>query len=137
MFFLSRAKIFVCAKSLKLLYYSLFHSNLLCYIGTLSAMSKSNVKKILTVQKKAIRTISNAKYNDHNGPLFFKHQMLPNFILLFYRGCSEVKTIGSIPCSSIFFSRPLLSLFDPFAAPSRPLTALKFPRPLEIFYGHF
>jgi hypothetical protein len=36
-----------------------------------------------------------------------------------------------------FFPRPLLSLFDPFAAPSRPLTALNFPRPLDIFYGHF
>jgi hypothetical protein len=36
-----------------------------------------------------------------------------------------------------FFPRPLLSLFDPFAAPSRPLTALNFPRPPEIFYGHF
>jgi hypothetical protein len=44
------------------------------------------------MQKKAIRTISNAKYNEHTGPLFQKHQILPNnlmqkkFILSFMHG---------------------------------------------------
>jgi hypothetical protein len=47
---------------------------------------------------------------------------------------SRTEVVTSV---SAFFPRPLLSLFDPFAAPSRPLTALNFPRPLEIFYGHF
>jgi hypothetical protein len=92
MFFLSRAKNYVCAKSLKLLYFALIHSNLLYCIGTLSAMSKTNAKKILQIQKKAIRTISSVKYNDHTGPLFIKHQILPynlmqkQFILTFMHG---------------------------------------------------
>jgi hypothetical protein len=92
LFFLQRAKNFVCTKSLKLLYFALFHSNLLYCIGTLSAMNNTNAKKILVMQKKAIRTISNAKYNDHTAPLFLKHQILPynlmqkQFILSFMHG---------------------------------------------------
>jgi hypothetical protein len=39
--------------------------------------------------------------------------------------------------SFILLPRPLLSLLDPFTAPSRPLTALIFSRPTDIFYGHF
>jgi hypothetical protein len=89
LFFLSRAKNFVCANSLKLLYYALIHSNLLYCIGTLSATSQSNVKKIFVLQKKAVRTISNAKFNAHTGPLFQKLAILPypklqkQFILTF------------------------------------------------------
>ena len=92
LFFLQRAKNFVCTKSLKLLYFALLHSNLLYCIGTLSAMNNTNAKKILVMQKKAIRTISNAKYNDHTAPLFLKHQILPynlmqkQFILSFMHG---------------------------------------------------
>jgi hypothetical protein len=55
-------------------------------------MSNANTKKVLLMQKKAIRTISNVKYNDHNAPLFLKHQILPynlmqkQFILTFMHG---------------------------------------------------
>jgi hypothetical protein len=89
MFFLMRAKNFVCKKSLRLLYFAMLHSNLLYCIGTLSAMSQSNVKKIFTIQKKAIRTISNVKSNTHTRPLFENLQILPypllqkQFILTF------------------------------------------------------
>ena len=34
------------------------------------------------------------------------------------------------------FLRPHLSLFDPFTATLRPLTATNFPRPPHFFYGH-
>jgi hypothetical protein len=40
-------------------------------------MNNTNAKKVLVMQKKAIRTISNAKYNEHTAPLFLKHQILP------------------------------------------------------------
>jgi Reverse transcriptase (RNA-dependent DNA polymerase) len=92
LFFLMRAKNFVCTNSLKLLYYALIHSNLLYCIGTLTAMSQSNAKKIFIMQKKAVRTISNVKSNTHTGPLFQKHGILPypklqkQFILIFMHG---------------------------------------------------
>jgi Reverse transcriptase (RNA-dependent DNA polymerase) len=92
MFFLMRAKNFVCKKSLKLLYFALVHSNLLYCIGTLSAMSQTNAKKIFILQKKAIRIVANVKYNAHTGPLFVNLRILPypqlqkQFILSFMHG---------------------------------------------------
>ena len=77
LFCIKRAKQFVNQNSLKLLYFALIHSNLLYCIGTLSAMSNANAKKIFQIQKKAIRTISNAKYNAHTNPLFFDLKILP------------------------------------------------------------
>jgi hypothetical protein len=52
LFYLNRAKNFVDNQSLKMLYYSLVHSNLLYCIGTTSAMSQTNFKKIKLMQKK-------------------------------------------------------------------------------------
>ena len=77
LFCIKRAKQFINAKSLKLLYFALIHSNLLYCIGTLSAMSNANSKKIFKIQKKAIRSISNAKYNDAIMPLFASLEILP------------------------------------------------------------
>jgi hypothetical protein len=45
LFFLNRAKSFVDKQSLKMLYYSLIHANLLYCIGTTSAMNLTNFKK--------------------------------------------------------------------------------------------
>jgi hypothetical protein len=55
LFYLNRAKSFVDKQSLKMLCYSLVHSNLLYCIGTTSAMTQTNFKKIKLLQKKAIR----------------------------------------------------------------------------------
>jgi hypothetical protein len=52
LFFLNRAKSFVDKQSLKMLYYSLIHANLLYCIGTTSAMNMTNFKKIKLLQKK-------------------------------------------------------------------------------------
>ena len=46
LFCLNRAKNFLDAKALKMLYYALIHSNLIYCIGPLSAMSKANAKKL-------------------------------------------------------------------------------------------
>ena len=81
LFCIKRAKHLLNAFTLKLLYYSLFHSNLIYCIGTLSAMSNANAAKILKIQKKAIRTISNAKYNSPSKPLYAALKILPYDLL--------------------------------------------------------
>jgi Reverse transcriptase (RNA-dependent DNA polymerase) len=52
LFYLRRAKNFVDKCALKMLYFALVHSNLLYCIGTTSAMSLTNCKKIKMLQKK-------------------------------------------------------------------------------------
>jgi hypothetical protein len=82
LFYLNRAKNFVDKQSLKILYYSLVHSNLLYCIGTTSAMNQTNLKKIKNLQKKAVRIIVGEKYNANNAPIFFAHKILPSDKLL-------------------------------------------------------
>jgi hypothetical protein len=77
LFFLNRAKNYVDKKSLTMLYYALFHSNLLYCIGSLSAMNQTNCKKIKMLQKKAIRIVAGAKYNANTAPIFFDLKILP------------------------------------------------------------
>jgi hypothetical protein len=77
LFFLNRAKSFVDKQSLKMLYYSLIHANLLYCIGTTSAMNMTNFKKIKLLQKKAIRTVAGANYNANTAPLFYDLKILP------------------------------------------------------------
>ena len=43
----------------------------------MSCASQSALKSIAILQKKAIRTISNAKYNEHTPPLFAMLRILP------------------------------------------------------------
>ena len=64
-----------------MLYHALFHSNLLYCIGPLSTMSKSNASKILKIQKKAIRSITNSKNRQSSNPLFHDLNILPYNIL--------------------------------------------------------
>ncbi len=59
------------------LYFSLFHSHLLYCINILSCTSQTNITKILTMQKKAIRIVTNAPYNSHTNPLFLEINVLP------------------------------------------------------------
>ena len=77
LFCLNRAKNFLPKKCLRTLYFSVFHSHLLYCSLILGCTSSSNIKKILTLQKKAIRSISHAKYNDHTHPLFSELKILP------------------------------------------------------------
>ena len=68
LFCINRAKNFLDPQSLKkILYFALFHSNLLYCIGTLSTMSKTNANKIGKMQNKAIRAITNSK-NRQSAP---------------------------------------------------------------------
>ena len=77
LFCLKRIKSFVNSKDLKTIYFSLFHSHLLYCSSIIGCTSNSNIKRICTLQKKAIRTITLSKYNDHTAPIFFNLKILP------------------------------------------------------------
>jgi hypothetical protein len=77
LYLLNRIKHFVSLNSLRKLYFSLFHSHLLYCINILSCTSQANLNRITILQKKAIRIISHAHYNDHTTPLFLANRVLP------------------------------------------------------------
>ena len=64
-------------KGLRSLYFALIHSHLSYCPIILDTLSKTNLNKLFKIQKKAIRIITNSKYNDHTGPLFAMHKILP------------------------------------------------------------
>ena len=73
---LRRASSLLSEKSLKLLYVSFINANLLYCCNIVGCTSKTNQKKILLIQKKAVRIVTKSKYNDHTAPLFSKLNML-------------------------------------------------------------
>jgi len=77
LFIIQRAKNFLSAKALVTLYYSMIHCHLNYSLNIWSTAAKSNIKKLITIQKRAIRAISNSKYNDHTEPLFKRLNILP------------------------------------------------------------
>ena len=81
LFCINRAKNFLDLKSLKMLYFALFSSNLLYCIGTLSSMSKTNANRIQKFQDKAIRSISLAKSRQQVNPIYYDLKILPYDLL--------------------------------------------------------
>ena len=77
MYCIRQAKNLLTKKSLKSLYYALVHSHLTYCPTILGIINAKNRKQIETIQKKAIRVITNSKYNDHTAPLFKKLNILP------------------------------------------------------------
>jgi len=65
------------SKSLRTLYFTLFHSHLLYCTKILSCTKTSNITRILLLQKKAIRLVAKAKNRDHTAPLFHSLNILP------------------------------------------------------------
>jgi hypothetical protein len=77
LFCINRAKNFLTPKALISLYYAFIHSHLTYCPIILSCATASNIKKIQTIQKKAIRTIDKQKYNEHTAPIFKRLHILP------------------------------------------------------------
>jgi len=77
LFFIRAAKNFLTEKALKLLYFSLVHSHIIYAIQVWSTCPAGQIDQIYKLQKKAVRLISNSKYNAHTQPLFKKLQILP------------------------------------------------------------
>jgi hypothetical protein len=70
LYFLRSSKNFLTPKAMKAVYFSLFHSNLIYCIQIWSCTTGNNLNPIFTLQKKAIRLISNSNYNAHSEPIF-------------------------------------------------------------------
>ena len=62
------AKNLLNTSSLILLYHSLFHCHLIYALPIWSCTSSSILSQVFTMQKNAIRTINNVKYNAHTDP---------------------------------------------------------------------
>lgn len=67
------------AKSLCTLYNALIHPHFLYCNLVWSCTCDSNMKRLLLLQKKAIRIITNSCYNAHTTPLFKRLKVLPIF----------------------------------------------------------
>jgi len=76
LYFLRRSKNLLSRSALRSLYFALFHSHLLYSITITSCATKTNLNKITLLQKKALRIISGAKYNDHTEELFREQNIL-------------------------------------------------------------
>jgi hypothetical protein len=48
----------------------------------MSCITQKNKQKIIKIQKKAIRIMTNSAYNAHTNPLFKKHQILPYDLII-------------------------------------------------------
>ena len=84
LYILSSAKNYLTEKALKSVYYALFHSNITYCLPIWSVTSKKNINLISKLQKKAIRLITNSKYNAHTEPLFKKLNILPFEDLVYF-----------------------------------------------------
>ena len=77
LFCLRRAKHMLDERGLLNLYYAFFHSHLLYCTNIFSCTTQANLNKVSILQKKAIRLVKSAKYNDHTAPLFKSLKILP------------------------------------------------------------
>jgi hypothetical protein len=74
---LRSAKNLLPLKSLKTLYFSLFHCHLIYAIEIWSSAPSSALQPLIIKQKTAIRIVANKKYNDRTEPLFKELSILP------------------------------------------------------------
>jgi hypothetical protein len=74
---INRAENVLNVKSLKSLYFALIHPHLLYCINIYSITSPSNLKRLFTLQKRAIRLINKAPFLAHTSDLFKTSKILP------------------------------------------------------------
>jgi len=74
---IKQAKNIIPPKGLLSLYYALIHSHLTYCTSIMGGITAKNRNKIIKIQKKAIRIITNSPYNAHTNPLFSELNILP------------------------------------------------------------
>lgn len=79
---MSRAKHLLNTESLRLLYFALIHSHINYCSIIYFAAPDSALRRIVNIQKKAIRIISKKRYNSHCEPLFKAMKILPFKLLI-------------------------------------------------------
>jgi hypothetical protein len=77
LYILRTVKNIMTPRALKMLYYSLFHCNLIYCLPAWSSANQTLLTRIFRLQKAAIRIINNVKYNEHTEPLFKSKSILP------------------------------------------------------------
>ena len=73
---LNKIKLLCQKKTLKDIYYSIFHSHLSYGIEIWGAANKNLIKRLIFLQKKAIRIVSKADYLANTKPLFLENKIL-------------------------------------------------------------
>jgi hypothetical protein len=93
LYLLNRAKNFLTHKALRLVYFSTVHAHLMyCPIIT-SISSKTNISKLFTMQKKAIRIVCSKRINDHTPPLFLSNHIMTLDMII---KCAKLKLMHSV-----------------------------------------
>ncbi len=106
---LRSAKNLLPLKSLKTLYFSLFHCHLIYAIEIWSSAPSSALQPLIIKQKTAIRIVANKKYNDHTEPLFKELSILPlpdliiSFNLKFFHSYSRRHFISAPAAKNTIF----------------------------------
>ena len=77
LYFINRAKNLLEVDALKMLFHSLINSHLLYCLPAWSCGLESTLNPLIKMQKKAIRIITNKRYNSHTVPIFKKLEILP------------------------------------------------------------
>lgn len=77
LFFIYKVKNILPQKALVTIYNSLFHAHLLYCPLIVGCATMTNLNKIVRLQKKAIRIVTNSKFNEHTAPIFKKLKVLP------------------------------------------------------------
>ena len=102
---INMSKHLLSQRHLKTLYYSLIHPYLLYGIRLWGNTYQKHVKKLESVQKRAVRAIMGAKYNDPSTPLF----KILNILKL--KDLYELQTIHFVyDFVNLFLPRPLLNV---------------------------
>ena len=76
LYIIKNSKRLLSEKALRLLYFSLIHSHIIYAIQAYGCADKSVLQPIIKLQKKAIRIVSNSKYNAHCDPIFKEIEIL-------------------------------------------------------------
>ncbi len=77
LYILRSVKHFLTEKACLSIYYALFHPHIIYCLPIWSITSQKTLTKIYSLQKQAIRLISNLPYNAHTEPSFKKLKILP------------------------------------------------------------
>jgi len=73
---ISKLRHYVPKSTLLLIYYSLFYSHISYGISVWSLTTQKNINVIWNLQKKCVRLMNFASFNDHSNPLFLDNKLL-------------------------------------------------------------
>jgi hypothetical protein len=102
LFLLNRSKNFLTFRAWLMLYYATVHSHLLYCPIILSIASKTNINRIATMQKKAIRIVYLTDHHEHTANLFYDAKILPLSYLIKHAKLLFMHTIKYDFCPKSF-----------------------------------